>query len=78
MKRKFIKKTVSVVLSILLIFTLTVGISAHEMYYLNNGTYNVPIELKWNVFSGGKALLKVNGDGLNNTPMPMDDYSILS
>ena len=36
MKRKFIKKTVSVILSVILVLTLTFGISAHEMYYITN------------------------------------------
>ena len=64
MKRKYIKKTVSVVLSVLLIFTLAFGISAHEMYSTNTG---IPIVLKWNNTLNGKAFLQINGTDLNNT-----------
>ena len=63
MKRKFIKKTVSVVLSILLIFTLTFGISAHEIYYTSSGS---PIVLKWINTYNDKYRMKINGDKLNN------------
>ena len=75
MKRKFIKKTVSVLLSVLLILTLTLGISAHEIYYVTSGTQYVPIVLKWNVLLNGKAYLKVNADGLNNEPYQSPDYN---
>ena len=76
MKRKFIKKTVSAILSVLLILTLTVGISAHEMFYLDYGTYYVPIELKWVNMLNGKAYLKVNSDGLSNAPVWGNNYTI--
>ena len=66
---KLIKKTVSVFLSILLILTLTVGISAHEMYYIENGQ---PIPLKWSNTLNGRAYLRINGNGLNNSSNSYD------
>lgn len=75
MKRKFIKKTVSVLLSVLLILTLTLGISAHEIYYIENGQ---PIVLKWTNKLNGKVFLQLNGTGLSNSAnsnlYQYDDY----
>ena len=73
MKRKLIKKTVSVFLSILLILTLTVGISAHEMYYTSSGS---PIVLKWSNTYNGKPFLQVNGDGLAGSSYGNYNYSV--
>ena len=64
MKRKFIKKTVSALLSVILIFTLTFGISAHEMYYTSSGS---PVTLRWSVLSNGKCYIKINGDKINSS-----------
>ncbi|MBP3323811.1 MAG: hypothetical protein J6M16_06430 [Clostridia bacterium] len=72
MKRKFIKKTVSVLLSVLLVLTLTLGISAHEMYYTSSGT---PIVLRWTNTYSGKPFLQVNGDGLAGCSYEEYNYS---